>query len=310
MAKLRIGTCSWKYPSWAGLVYSAEKGIDYLAEYARKYETVEVDQWFWSLFAGSGPRLPNPSDVEAYRRAVPNTFRFTVKVPNGITLTHFHAKSKAEPLVSNPHFLSDDLFAKFLASLEPLGETLGPLIFQFEYLNKQKMAGHAEFLERFADFLGRIPIGRDYALEIRNGSWLTRTHFEFVARHGLIPVLLQGYWMPQAVEIHRSHYPSLLRQRAVVVRLHSPDWKGLEMQRRQQWDRLVVRRDEELRGIVAMTKELLGAGVDVYLNVHNQYEGSAPLTIERIQALLAGTEPPGSEAEPGVPGDLTLPGMP
>jgi uncharacterized protein YecE (DUF72 family) len=46
MPKLRIGTCSWKYPSWVGLVYSAERGIDYLAEYARKYDTVEVDQWF------------------------------------------------------------------------------------------------------------------------------------------------------------------------------------------------------------------------------------------------------------------------
>ncbi len=46
---LRIGTCSWKYPSWEGLVYSRSAGIDYLAEYARRYNTVEVDQWFWAL---------------------------------------------------------------------------------------------------------------------------------------------------------------------------------------------------------------------------------------------------------------------
>ena len=26
MAELRIGTCSWKYPSWEGLVYSSTKG--------------------------------------------------------------------------------------------------------------------------------------------------------------------------------------------------------------------------------------------------------------------------------------------
>ncbi|PLX23103.1 MAG: DUF72 domain-containing protein, partial [Ignavibacteria bacterium] len=46
MARLRIGTCSWKYPSWKGIVYSAPKGINYLEEYARVYDTVEIDQWF------------------------------------------------------------------------------------------------------------------------------------------------------------------------------------------------------------------------------------------------------------------------
>jgi hypothetical protein len=40
---------------------------------------------------------------------------------------------------------------------------------------------------------------------------------------------------------------------------------------------------------------VLGAGVDVYLNVNNHYEGSAPLTIERIEALLGR----GDDAEVG-----------
>ena len=52
MSRLRIGTCSWRFPSWAGIVYSAAEGIDHLAEYARRYDTVEVDRWFWSLFGG------------------------------------------------------------------------------------------------------------------------------------------------------------------------------------------------------------------------------------------------------------------
>ena len=57
--KIRIGTCSWKYPEWHGLVYSAPKGIDYLAEYSRKYSTVEIDQWFWSLFSPeTGAKMP------------------------------------------------------------------------------------------------------------------------------------------------------------------------------------------------------------------------------------------------------------
>jgi hypothetical protein len=36
---LRVGTCSWKYDSWKGLVYDpgrAHRADDYLADYARQ----------------------------------------------------------------------------------------------------------------------------------------------------------------------------------------------------------------------------------------------------------------------------------
>ena len=118
MAELRIGTCSWKFPSWHGLVYSSPKGINYLEEYARHYNTVEIDQWFWSLFGEDNIRLPRPADVEAYRDSVPQDFRFTVKAPNSITLSHFYRKAKTDPLVANTSFLSLALFRTFLALLE------------------------------------------------------------------------------------------------------------------------------------------------------------------------------------------------
>ena len=135
MARLRIGTCSWKFPSWHGLVYSAPKSINYLEEYAAHYDTVEVDQWFWSLFGEGSVKLPNEADVRAYRRAVPDDFRFTVKAPNSVTLTHFYKRKKTDPLVPNPDFLSMPLLGEFLSSLEPIHDVLGPIMFQFEYLN-------------------------------------------------------------------------------------------------------------------------------------------------------------------------------
>lgn len=80
--QLRVGTCSWKFPSWQGLVYPAAKGINYLESYAQRYNAVEIDRWFWSLFGEESIGLPQPVDVEAYRRAVPDDFVFTVKAPN------------------------------------------------------------------------------------------------------------------------------------------------------------------------------------------------------------------------------------
>ena len=234
MPKLRIGTCSWKYPSWQGLVYAGPAGPDALAEYARVYNTVEVDQWFWSLFDADTPQLPLPAEAEGYRCTVPDDFRFTVKVPNSITLTHHYAKAKGEALRPNPHFLSQELFAEFLASLAPLGETLGPLIFQFEYLNRQKMSGQAEFQERLGEFAARLPAGRQYALEIRNPNYLDKGYFDFLREAGLIPALLEGYWMPAIGDVLRNH-PQLLDLKTLILRLHGPDREGMEKQTGGRW---------------------------------------------------------------------------
>ncbi|MFP4425437.1 MAG: hypothetical protein ACLFPP_03185 [Spirochaetaceae bacterium] len=62
---LSIGSCSWKFPSWEGLVYSSREPESYLAEYSSTYRTVEVDQWFWSLFGTDTIRLPRPEPSTA-----------------------------------------------------------------------------------------------------------------------------------------------------------------------------------------------------------------------------------------------------
>ena len=59
MARLRIGTCSWKFPSWSGLVYSAPKGINYLAEYAR-HVAGSAEEYLKSLDESALDRVPDP----------------------------------------------------------------------------------------------------------------------------------------------------------------------------------------------------------------------------------------------------------
>jgi len=286
MAELRIGTCSWKFPSWHGLVYSAPKGINYLEEYARHYNTVEIDQWFWSLFGKDSVRLPNPADVEEYRRSVPDDFRLTVKVPNSITLTHFYKKAKTDPLVTNPYFLSPSLFQTFLSLLDPLQDVLGPLMFQFEYLNRQKMKSQNHFQELFQEFIKQLPTFFQYAVEIRNPNYLNESYFQFLNRNGLSPVFLQGYWMPPITDLYKEWRSLILQQETVVIRLHGPDRPGIEKKTGKRWNQIVASKDEELAAVADMVKELLGQEVNVYLNVNNHYEGSAPLTINRIKQLL------------------------
>jgi hypothetical protein len=141
-----------------------------------------------------------------------------------------------------------------------------------------------------SDLVSRIPTGLQYAIETRNGNCPNATYLGLVNQHDLWPVLLQGYWMPPVVGVCQAHRDLLSRASGTVMRLHGPDREGTRKETGDDWSRIAVPRDDELRGTVGVVRELLDAGVDVNLNVNNHYEDSAPLTIERIEALLRGDQ--------------------
>ncbi len=284
MAELKIGTCSWKYDSWRGLIYSDDPKINYLKEYSEHYKTVEVDQWFWSLFGVKKINLPEFHHVEAYRKSVGKDFKFSIKMPNSITLTHFYKKSKDEDLKTNPHFLSDELTNEFLKTLEPMKDKLGPMMFQFEYLNKQKMKSQQDFQFQFGNYVENLPRDYQWGVEIRNPNYLNKSYFEFLKDYKLIPVFLQGYYMPSINELITKFFDYV--EGNVVIRLHGPDRKGIEKRTGGKWNERIEPKDEELKRLVELLARLLDKDVDIYLNVNNHYEGSAPLTIKRINEFL------------------------
>lgn len=284
--RLRVGTCSWKYDSWKGLLYDADTTYqrdDYLVDYSRRLGTVEVDQWFWSLFPG-GIRLPDRSTAETYASSVPRDFVFTVKAPNSITLTHFYSRQPAryKDYANRPNdqFLSVDLLNRFLELLEPLHGRLGPVMFQFEYLNKKKMPGRGRFLDRLGAFFDRAPGGFQYAVETRNPNYLTGDYFAFLRDRNVGHVLLDGYYMPAIGEVFGAN--DAVTAPFCVVRLLGPDRRGIEKATNKVWNRVVEPRDAGIHSAVDIVRANTERGVATYLNVNNHYEGSAPLTIERF----------------------------
>lgn len=296
---LRLGTCSWKYDSWKGLVYDRGKTYrpnDYLPDYARSFGSVEVDQWFWSLFPG-GPRLPDPSVARLYAKSVPDDFVFTVKAPNSLTLTHHYAKqtpaNAALANTPNPHFLDRELLCRFLEALSPLESKLGPVMFQFEYLNKQKMASKEVFFDKLGAFIDKAPKGYQYAVEIRNPNYYSTAFFEFLKAHGLGFVYLDGYYMPPIGEVFEKFAPETASFQ--VVRLHGGDRLEIEGQTGEVWDRVVAPKPGGLQAAVKIVKANAKKRVLTYLNLNNHYEGSAPLSARRFLDVLAGRkldEPP------------------
>ncbi len=288
--RVRIGTCSWKYDSWKGLVYDPDRRYradDYLADYAQYFTTVEIDQWFWSLFP-SGARLPDPEVANRYADSVPDDFRFTVKAPNAITLTHSYAKqpkgSEYHANEPNPYFLSVDLLNRFLETLRPMHSKLGPIMFQFEYLNKQKMPSMETFLERLHPFFRKAPAGFQYALETRNPNYLKDGPLDSLRQLGLGYVLLDGYYMPRIAEV-----AARLNVRTAafsIIRLHGPDRAEIEKETGGTWNEIVEPKDDGLTATADIIAQNLESGVDTYVNVNNHYEGSAPLTIRRLLEIL------------------------
>ncbi len=283
---LHIGTCSWKYDSWQGLVYSDNKPLNYLEEYSQHFKTVEIDQWFWSLFAGNNAVLPKPAVVQEYADSVPENFTFGIKVPNSITLTHHYIKKPSDQLEPNPYFLSIDLLQKFLERLEPLAKNIGPLMLQFEYLNKQKMVGGMkQFITHLGEFAEQLPDGFNYCIECRNPNFLKKQYFDFLTNAGLSHVFLQGYYMPSIFELYEKHRKQITD--LVVIRLHGPDRKGIEQQTGKDWSQVVAPRDKDIIALAEMLKDLVSRDIESFVFVNNHFEGSAPRTIARINELLA-----------------------
>jgi uncharacterized protein YecE (DUF72 family) len=281
---IRIGTCSWKYDSWRDLIYTTNNKNEYLREYAVKFNTVEIDQWFWSLFPPDKVVLPQPAVVKSYDGAVPEDFKFTIKVPNSITLTHFYRKHKHEDLIANPYFLSMDILIRFLERLNPIREKIGLLMFQFEYLNKQKMVSLSHFIEQTTPFLKALDPKIRFGLEIRNPNWLNHTYFKYLVETGMSHVFLQGYYMPDISEIYSCFKDTL--HSPVVIRLHGPGRSEIEVKSGGNWNRILEPKDSEISKITRIIQEMDSRKLEVYINVNNHYEGSAPMTIDKIRRLF------------------------
>lgn len=281
---LRIGACSWKYESWKGLVYSNSSRVNYLKEYSQYFNTVEIDHWFWSLFPPDKAELPIKNVVEAYKKSIPDDFLFTIKVPNSITLTHFYKKNKSDQLKANPYFLSAELYGEFLNTLKPINKNVGCLIFQFEYLNKQKMNSLPDFQERFRNFISTTSRDVTIGIEIRNPNYLTKPFFQFLNELDIAPVFFEGYYMPPITEVYDKH-SDYISGKALIC-LHGPDRKGIEKMANDNWSKIYINRDQELEEIIKMIKHIQSKEVDLFVNVNNHFEGSAPLTIKKIKDRL------------------------
>lgn len=200
-----IGTSSWKYEGWLGQLYSPER-YEYrgrfakrrfetgcLEEYAGTFRTVCVDAGFYQF----------PRFVEKLAAQVPPAFLFSLKVTDEITVKHFprHARHGERAGKANTNFLNADLFVEaFLGPLQGIRPNIGVLMFEFGRFHGRDFSRGREFVEALDHFLGRIPAGWQYGVEIRNPGFLNPEYFGTLRKHGVAHVFNSWTAMPPVSE--------------------------------------------------------------------------------------------------------------
>jgi uncharacterized protein YecE (DUF72 family) len=148
----------WSYRFWVGKLYpEGTKPTEYLTEYAKRMNSVEIDATFY--------RIPSVSTVEAWRDSVPEGFRFTAKFPQ--TVTH----------VPNLAYDAEKLEV-FLRHIDVFGTKLGPLLLQFPPFLKPAHTGLDDLLEK-------LPKKRLVAAEFRNRRWFTEETYKLLRDHSI-----------------------------------------------------------------------------------------------------------------------------
>jgi len=256
---LRIGTSAFTAAGWPGSFYPPElKPRDYLAYYASKFNTVEVDSTFY--------RAPTASTVNGWYEKTPSDFVFAAKVPQIIT----HEKVLLD---------CEKEFEEFVDTMDLLDDKLGPLLLQFPYF-KETDFSQTDFLTRLRFFLKRLEgTTVRYAIEIRNKTWLDQRFADLLREHKVALVLQDQGWMPRPNQLKFDYITTDF----AYVRLLG-DRKGIEKQTKV-WDKAIVDRSKELRSWVSVCKETVRRGTPTYVYVNNHYAGHAPATVAQFIAL-------------------------
>ncbi|MCH9669860.1 MAG: DUF72 domain-containing protein [Gammaproteobacteria bacterium] len=281
---LFVGTSSWSFPGWAGLVYAdtvyrqtqlAQHG---LAAYASHplLNAVSIDRTFY--------RSMDAVDYAAYREDVPETFRFVVKADQLCTTTRLRG---AEQL--NPHFLDADFARQRVVgpALDGLGTTLGAIVFQFPPQALHGLNGLEQLFARLDEFVGALPLGPTYALEFRDSQWLTDDYLTLLKKHKIRHCICVHPRMPRPRAQWR--YAGAVKG-PTIVRWnlgHGLDYE-LAKSRYAPFNKMLEPDKATRREIAQICARSLAFAQPTFVTINNKAEGCAPLSARAlVDAVIA-----------------------
>jgi uncharacterized protein YecE (DUF72 family) len=297
---LRLGTSSWNFPGWAGLVWDGDyaeavlskQGLSAYAQHPL-LRTVSLDRAFY--------RPLTASQYGAYAAQVPDDFRFVVKAPSLVADAMVRGES-GRATQPNPAFLDPALAVQEFVqpALEGLGPKLGALVFQLSPLPGSMVRRMDDVLARLQTLLAALPpltpAAPDavVAVEVRNPEFVTPAFAAVLRGAGATYCLGVHAKMPSIEDqlpMLRALWPGPLVCRWNLNSKHGAygyeDAKALYAPFNQLVDEDLATR-ATLAKVAAATSK---AGFNSYITINNKAEGSAPLSVAALAAAIAGTNP-------------------
>lgn len=287
-----VGTSSWKYPGWFGQLYERDRYVwrgryaerrferNCLAEYASVFKTVSVDAAYY--------KFPDPRSLGDLAAQVPDDFQFALKVTDEITLRKFPDQPRfgRRARQANANFLNADLFlSAFLRPCESIRPKVGLLMFEFSRFHAADFARGRDFVEALDGFLGRLPCGWSYGVEIRNANFLQPEYFSTLSRRGVAHVFNSWEAMPPVAE-QLARPAGVTHPDCAAMRLLL--WPGRRYEEAVKlfspYDRLKEPHPESRAAAADLIRGTLKARRPkrVYVFANNRFEGNALGTIEAI----------------------------
>jgi uncharacterized protein YecE (DUF72 family) len=144
---LSIGAAGWYYEDWKNVFYPPHiDKEEWLTYYAKFFDFTEINNTFYNL--------PTPAAVEKWTKAVPDTFRFAVKVWQKITHD-----------TQNPDV--ESLMQQFFNTIGPLESKIAVYLLQFP----PRFGLSAKHLKHLNTILHALPQYGRFVLELRDNSW-------------------------------------------------------------------------------------------------------------------------------------------
>lgn len=283
---LHMGTSSWSFAGWQGLVYEghhtdAKLARDGLAAYGAHplFKTVSIDRTFYAPIA--------EADYRAYAAAVPPHFKFVVKAPMAITSSYL--RDETGKFSDGPYFLdSEYAINEFVAPCSTgLDEHCGPLVFQFPPQGRRIVSDPDPWINQLYRFLTKLPPGLRYAVEVRDSELLTARFFKCLSTTATTFCIASHARMPSPAEqirLMREHMPPT----DFVCRwsLHAGFKYEDAKSRYFPFNRLV---DEDLDSRIAIANAAVAAAAAQhasFVTINNKAEGSAPLSVLKLAEAI------------------------
>ncbi|MBL8619391.1 MAG: DUF72 domain-containing protein [Deltaproteobacteria bacterium] len=286
-ARLRMGTSSWAFPGWAGLVWDRawpEEALSAagLPAYAQHplLRAVSLSKAHYAL--------QRADQLKALVAETPADLRLLVKAHEDLTLGRFppHARYGARRGQRNPRFLDAAWATEAVVgpTVEGLGPRLGCLLFQLAPQDDDSLGERV--IDRLHRFIDALPRGPTYAVEVRNRGLLGPALRAALEAAGAAPCISVHPTLPgvdvQERILGRRGGPLILRW------MLRPDQRYASAKSAWAPFSSLAAPDQQTRqAVTRLTVARLRADDDVLIIVGNHAEGSAPLSVLGLAEAVA-----------------------